>query len=712
MRLPCCPYKGLEYFDCNDEDVKYFYGRTSLTDSILEKIRQSDFLAILGASGSGKSSVVRAGMLYQLKCGRRLSGSSRWPNYIMTPGEHPLHSLAMAFLDESLSAIDRAEQLHKLQLLIDSGSAGFYQLISAFKEERIILVIDQFEECFTLCRDSVERQLFFECILGTIERTKNKFCLVLVMRADFFNKCLEKPYNGLAKKIEGNLVTVTPMTKKELEQAIVEPAKQVGLEVEGELANQILIDVEDSPGSLPLLQYTLTELWKRRSADWLTFSAYNHLGGIRGTLQKRADEVYHALNPEEKLIAKHILLELTQLGEGTEDTRRRVEKSKLINTYLSEQNFDQVIHKLASERLIVTAELLEKSEKSNRIEVIDIAHEALIRHWPRLQGWINENRNNLRIKRNIEEAAEDWYKHDKSKDYLLKGLRLIEAEKLLEYRNNNLPFSIVSKEFLKASWKLKRREKRGKLLIVVSIITSICLIPLSLWYQEAKNKRIIENVAINSNLTLPELLEELPDFLDAANMRVKAGEVNLGKAYYQKIITETVKFERAINDDSNEFHPKDKQIIQSLRLEAEEALVKIVSDNEIPILEIYLAQGQIGKLKPETSMLDFENQYTDGARKVTYEILMRPTGVGADANADGEINNLEEAQRMPCKILEEIEKLWRQYTNSHCGFYGEDFYVDGDCKDLGGRTLTESVFFGGFDSIETQLISCDLAPDL
>lgn len=357
-----CPYRGLQYFDCTEEDAKYFYGRQTVTDQLIEKVRQSNFLAVLGASGSGKSSVVRAGLLYQLQQGRKLSGSDTWQLRIFRPGEHPLQSLAQAFLDGELSDIQRASQLGQAEELINKGSQGLGQLIDAANCERVVLVVDQFEEVFTLCENTQARQRFFDCLLTALQRCGRKFCLVLTMRADFFGKCAE--YAELAAKIQENLLTVTPMSRQELEQVIIAPAKQVNLTVESELVEQIIDDMGDSPGILPLLQYTLTEIWQQRTGEGkLTLATYSRLGGVRGTLQKRATEVYEGLSSDEQKAAKQIFLELTQLGEGREDTRRQVlfrdlvpvnNVGKLQETFLSIT--EQVIQKLADARLIVTQE--------------------------------------------------------------------------------------------------------------------------------------------------------------------------------------------------------------------------------------------------------------------------------------------------------------------------------------------------------------------
>lgn len=453
-----CPYKGLAYFDCTEEDAKYFYGRTALTDQLLEKVRVGNFLAVLGASGSGKSSVVRAGLLYQLQLGQRLSGSESRQIKILQPGEHPLNSLALTFVDSGLSDIERANQLAQAEDLILKGSEGLRQLIAVTDTQRLILVVDQFEEAFTLCQDSSERQQFFECLLGALPKTGDKLCLVLTMRADFFGKCLEQDYSGLAQQIQEHGIAVMPMSPEELKQAIVEPAKQVDLEIEPELVKEILADVADAPGYLPLLQYTLTRLWEESTDNCLRLNTYVKLGGVMGTLRKRATEVYELFSEEEQAAVRHIFLALTQLGEGTEDTRRRVLKPSLVNQRYSEELIDTVVHKLADEKLVVTSEMVGQ-EVSKRVAVVDVAHEALIRHWSLLRSWISENRDGMRIARKIEAAAEEWKREGKPEEiaFLLQGAKLINAEDYLTKDISQGQLNSDAQEFIKVSQKVRER---------------------------------------------------------------------------------------------------------------------------------------------------------------------------------------------------------------------------------------------------------------
>lgn len=213
--------------------------------------------------------------------------------------------------------------------------------------KRVFLVVDQFEESFTLCQDTAEREAFFETLLGGLEATPSQLCLILSMRADFVGRCFEQDYGGLAEKVKSHLEPVLPMTTEEITQAIEEPARQTGIALEPGLTQALLEDLEQSPGRLPLLQYTLTELWQRQADNQFKLSVYHQMGGVTGTLKQRADEVYRSLTPEQQLTAKHIFLNLTQLGEGAEDTRRRVTQDSLLSSQHPKSQIAEVVKRLA-----------------------------------------------------------------------------------------------------------------------------------------------------------------------------------------------------------------------------------------------------------------------------------------------------------------------------------------------------------------------------
>ena len=465
-----CPYKGLAYFEDNEVDPQFFFGRTNLTDQLVEQVLNSNFLALLGASGSGKSSVLRAGLLNQLRQGRQLSGSDRWEFRIMLPGEHPLTSLAAAFVEPELERIERAAKLKLAEDFLTNGIDGLRQLVKTSEAPRVLLVIDQFEEAFTLCQDLSEREKFFACLIKALEIGKDKFCIAIAMRADFFGKCVEREYGGLAKRIESNLVAVTPMTEAELREAIAKPAKLVGCEVEKSLIDKIVRDVVGAPANLPLMQFALAELWQQREGNRLTSKAYDEeLEGITGALEKRANTVYAQFTDAiEQKAVKHIFLSLTQLGEGTEDTRRRVVLKNLPTGILPLEVIEKVVKKLADEKLVVTSTLIEEDGKLQKDAIVDVAHEALIRRWTKLRLWLDEDRQKLRQQRKIEDRAQEWQQANNSKEYLLQGRSLRDAKDALQTQKNDgtTTLSSLAMDFIKVS----EKKKLGDLLKLIGIV--------------------------------------------------------------------------------------------------------------------------------------------------------------------------------------------------------------------------------------------------
>ncbi|MGD1805881.1 eIF2A-related protein [Dapis sp. BLCC M126] len=450
------PYRALSYFTEREEDAVFFHGRTRLTDELINQVRTNNFVAILGASGSGKSSLLRAGLLYQLKRGQKTSGSDRW-QYLdpFTPTSTPLENLQQAINIEE----EKPENLS--EKLID--------FIQSAEAERVIMVIDQFEESFTLCETHKKRQKFFDCFLAAIgnKAIQNNFCLILGMRADFLDQCSKYP--GLATQIKDNQFLVTPLEKEEIEEAIKKPAELVAMGVEPGLVAQMTEDFLRNPGSLPLLQYTLDVLWKdatqgEEKSKYLTLATYRKFGGIQGTLTKRANEVFESLSQEEKSVAKRIFLELVQPGEKQinsgkiTDTRRRVILENLPNEQHSLGMLLKVSDKLADQnnRLIT----IDKSEIGT---LLDIIHEDLIRSWKTLREWVEEYQEVLPLVRKIEGDATEWKKHNKKDDWLWREGQLMKAEEYLANYGDMGLLDGFAYDFVKASQELRTRwEVEGK----------------------------------------------------------------------------------------------------------------------------------------------------------------------------------------------------------------------------------------------------------
>ncbi len=547
-----CPYKGLRYFDI--ADAPYFYGRENLTDHLLDQVKvgQGNFVTVLGASGSGKSSLVRAGLLHQLQQGHRISGSEQWRILILTPGEKPLENLEFAFLEPAASDVERAEQLQKAEVAIQEGATGLARLIKAAKAPRTVLFIDQFEEAFTLCQNLADRQKFFACLLGALEQTGDRLCLIITMRADFLGKCTEQNYSGLADQIQSHLVTVKPMIAAELEQAIRAPARLVGLRIENHLVTQILSDLSLGdisippetqpvewhwePGSLPLLEYTLEQLWQHRTLDRLTLDSYVQLGGVKKALEKRANDVYESFQgsklyskEQQQSAVQHIFLSLTQLGQNLEDTRRQVRKQDLVDRHYPEALIEEVLQQLADAKLVVTSdEQIDKSSPSRTVAVVDIAHEALIRHWYLLRGWLQEERSALVQKQEIEDTARKWREKGKAKDYLLKGKPLRDAINFRKGQAEHLYLSNLAEDLIQSS--IQQRRKNN-----LKLLSWWLVIPLGLaiitGVQVERNAKIKQSLAIVEDMQgqvySPARIIALQEL---ANLGVLINNIDLSKA--------------------------------------------------------------------------------------------------------------------------------------------------------------------------------------
>lgn len=452
------PYRGLEKF--RPEDAKLFFGRHSETQQLVEKLKKSRFLAVLGASGSGKSSVVLAGLVPALQKGA-LFDSQNWPVLIFTPTQQPLEELAVhlaeLFPDQSLEYM---AQMGKLLQDFESYENTLHLTVrKALKNvpasRAVVLVVDQFEEAFTLCQDADIRQQFLANLLYASEIHGGRTVVVLTMRADFLAKCAEYP--DLADRLSTFNFFVTPMVESQLRDAIEMPAARVGLSLEPRLADLMLKEVIDQAGGLPLLEHTLLELWKRRDKGQqkLTFDAYEEIGEVTGALAHTADATYDSFNEPQRKIAQRILLQLVQPGEGTEDTRRRAKRSELVTRESEAQMVEEVLQRLADQRLVTTTQERDRGET-----VVNIAHEALIRNWPRLRQWIDENRENMRIHRRLTKDAEEWERLGRDQGALYRGVRLAQAEEWAQEHSDQL--NALQRRFLDASQELVAREKEQR----------------------------------------------------------------------------------------------------------------------------------------------------------------------------------------------------------------------------------------------------------
>jgi WD40 repeat protein/uncharacterized caspase-like protein/energy-coupling factor transporter ATP-binding protein EcfA2 len=466
-----CPYMGLKAF--TEENAEYFYGRDALIQKLLLQVNHSSTIAVVGASGSGKSSLVQAGLISQLRQGKQVPGSEQWWIGCLRPGQKPVQTLARTLVNGGTEK-EKAQQQLQIEGLLYQGVDGFVQWLRSRTEPVVMLVIDQFEEIFTLA-GVTDRINFLKLILGAVKFAGDRFKLVLTVRADFVATCLEIP--ELAQILQKSSVLVPPyLTEDDYRSAVVKPAEQVGLKIESGLVELLLQDLDRSAGDLPLLQFVLQQLWENRQAGKLIISAYQQLGGMKGALEKRAQEVYENLDSEAQACARWIFLNLTQLGEGTEDTRRRINKSDLVVAKYPAPLVARTLQALTAAKLIVVN--LDQGNNSGQSRsgdtppdddeillaamkqeaTVEVVHEILIRHWSTLRWWLEENRARLRSQRQIEQAALLWSQKGKSSDFLLRGVRLGEAEEIYIKYTDEL--TKVAREFIEAGIDAREAEQK------------------------------------------------------------------------------------------------------------------------------------------------------------------------------------------------------------------------------------------------------------
>jgi WD40 repeat protein len=416
------PYLGLSAFESEQE--KYFCGRQEAVRILITHLTNSRFIPIIGYSGSGKSSLIKGGLLPELSRDR-IPGSSQWPVASFTPGKHPLGKLV--------------------------------DVLARYRErnEPFVIFIDQFEEVFTLCEDESERGSFIRLIAEEMNDSARKSRMIIAIRGDFLIRCTNYPdVLNLINHIPPSTYIVKSLGIKELPEAIEKPAQLHGVKFEQGLVLQIAQDVAGQPGALPLLQYALKELWRvciekpELPEPLLTRKGYEDIGGVEGALENRANAIYESLSEGDRLFVRKLFMELVQLGEGTEVTRRRVDWGRVKDIADSTEQLERVIGLLAGaqQRLIIVDE-----------NTVEVAHEALLCQWKLVSSWIEEDLENIRISRRLETACREWKEtYGKSESALLTGARLAEVEEWEKRVRQNLTGD--ERDFLERS--IGRRDRQ------------------------------------------------------------------------------------------------------------------------------------------------------------------------------------------------------------------------------------------------------------
>ncbi|MFE7897374.1 hypothetical protein ACFU3E_07525 [Streptomyces sp. NPDC057424] len=443
------PYRGLARFE--PADCELFFGRDPLVRKLGQLVHEHRFAVVFGASGSGKSSLLRAGLIPRLREEIARRGRSATLR-VLTPGPRPAETYG-------------------------------HLLTPADGEPESWVIVDQFEEVFTLCRDKAERGRFINLLLAA-RGEDSRLRVLIAVRADFYARCAE--HRELADALHGAGLLVAPMTADELRDVVVRPAQTVGLIVERELTARIVEEVLDEPGGLPMLSHALLETWRRRRGRMLTLAAYQAAGGVRGAIAATAEETYGQLSEAQRRVAQQLLLRMIEPGRDVPDTRRPLTGAELDEW--TDPDVRVVLERLVCARLLTVDE-----------DGAQLAHEALITCWPRLRDWIEENRGRLRHHRHLAEAARAWLEHDRDPGALYRGTQLARAEEGFADHERDCGLTVVEREFLTAALQAReaerlaaaRRTRRSRLLVTaLSAVLAVALVAgLAAWQQHRDDEQ-------------------------------------------------------------------------------------------------------------------------------------------------------------------------------------------------------------------------------
>ncbi|MBV9230751.1 MAG: AAA family ATPase, partial [Chloroflexi bacterium] len=431
---PRNPYKGLQHF--TGTDVGDFFGREQLIAELVDEVKkalgkdsaggEARLLTVIGASGSGKSSVIMAGLLPHLQQ-NALPGSQQWI-YLerMVPGAHPLEELVQT-LSYQLPERSHASLLEDLAANSARGLHLLVEHIARPKSTRVVLFIDQFEEVFTQTTDATEREQFLHVLTTAASEPGGALLIILALRADFYDRPMQYP--ALRRLLQVHQVAVWAMESADLRKVIEQPAAlpDVQLGFEEDLVGDLLFELRGQAGALPLLEFTLDQLFQRRNGRLLTRQAYQEIGGVKGALAKHAEETYNEQLPSEehRKLARALFLRLLEPGASEQETTRR--RAALSEFVFEDQGQTRLMQETIE--IFVKARLLSiTTNESAGTNTIEVSHEALIREWPRLIGWLREAREDIRLQQSISEDAAEWEKHNKPGDRLYRGSQLKEAQ--------------------------------------------------------------------------------------------------------------------------------------------------------------------------------------------------------------------------------------------------------------------------------------------
>ena len=495
------PYKGLHAYQ--ETDAADFFGRDELVDDLEAMLQRVPLVAVVGPSGSGKSSVVRAGLLPRI----RRSSNPRWLITDMFPGTYPFEELE--------SALSRVAS-ERVSTMTDDLTRDDLGLVRVTKrlvpdDTSLLLLIDQFEELFTEGISEETRERFMRALLAVAADSRSRVKVLLTLRADFFHRPLA--YAEFGGLLRSGLVTVAMPGVTQLGDAIRKPAERVGLELEDGLVESIVEDVASEPGGLPLLQHALYELYERRDGRRLTIAAYRESGGVLGALTRRAEEVYLSFDDTARSVTRRVLLRLVKLDPDGTATRRRTRRSELEDMGLDGDGLKSVLEEFGRHRLLSF-----DRDPTTREPTVEPAHESLITQWARFAGWVDDRRDDLVTQQQLEAAAREWVDAGRSDGYLLKGGRLARFVDWLQ--GNDVTITATERELVEVSQAAERlageesAKRRRRVLVAVSTLAVVSTLAAVFGFLQQREAREQADFAAFQ----AELAAEQAELADAQRM--------------------------------------------------------------------------------------------------------------------------------------------------------------------------------------------------
>jgi len=552
-----CPYRGLAAFQ--PEDSSWFFGRERSTAALVSRLgataESGGIVMLVGASGAGKSSLLRAGVIPAIRRGAlAVPGSEHWPAVVLTPGGDPVKELVRQVpeLSDVLDLAVRAEAEPAdgpdPETLLGQAVVGVHRFAARIRAavtthaargggERVVLVVDQFEEAFTLCGDEDLVRVFVQALHVTCTPAfpggPVPALVVLGVRADFYGRCLAIP--ELAEALQERQMVLGPMTSAELREAVSRPARAAGLQLEPGLIELMLRDLgvrggrgqgragrgAYDAGALPLLSHALLATWQRRAAGKLTIAGYRAAGGIQGAVAATAERAWADLAPQAQLAARPLLLRLVRVGEDTQDTRRRSTRHELVDQAANRAAGEEALEVLARARLVT----LDSGS-------VEITHEALLQAWPRLRSWIDQDREGQLLRQRLEEDAGTWAHQDRDPSLLYRGARLETARHWADAAGPG-GLTAVGRDFLAVSMQHRRRALWGRRsAVAVVVVLAVIAVTAAVLAVRQRDDAVFRQVVAEAD-RLQETDASLSAQLGLVAQRMRPGD----KEFYTRILS-------------------------------------------------------------------------------------------------------------------------------------------------------------------------------